>query len=528
MDVPLEEISPGDVAIVRPGERIPSDGVIVEGASSIDESMLTGEPLPKDRSMGERVTGGTLNLTGMLKVRITAPSGETVLDQIIRLVEEAISSKAPVQRIADRVASVFVPAVIAIAALSFVVWTAAGGQHHLNLAFTAAIAVLVVACPCALGLATPMAIMVGMGRGAERGILIKDSPTLETAARVRTVIFDKTGTLTAGEPAVVGVTSFDEEPPTEEALRLAAGAEKHSLHPLGKAIVEYALERRLEPPEPSDVEVHQGSGVRAVVEEKVVVVGNRALLEEMGVDLAHLDNRGNTGEGGSGGTTVYCAVDGRPSLALVFRDRIKPEAREAVEMLHAMGVRTVMLTGDTEAAAREVAARVGIPEVVAEVKPDDKHRVVREEKLRSRRGAVAMVGDGINDAPALEESDVGIAIGAGEDIAKESADIVLVGDDLRAVPNALELSRKTNRIIRENLFFAFVYNVVLIPVAAGALYPAFGIMLNPVLAAAAMSMSSISVVLNSLRLRGALRGGPGGTGTTSVAEVGGRYGAATS
>ena len=497
IDIPTAEIVVGDVAIVRPGEKVSVDGEIIEGESSVDESMLTGEPIPKDKTPGDRVTGGTMNLSGMLRVRVTAIGSDTLLAQIVTLVERAISTKAPVERLADKIASIFVPIVISISAVTFIVWYLLGPEPSFNFALVATIAVLIVACPCALGLATPTAIMVGMGKGAHMGVLIKSSVGLEQAAKIKTIIFDKTGTLTEGKPSVKDAIELAEG---TDALRLAASAERNSLHPIGAAIVEYARESGLQLGEPREIKTHQGRGLEAQVDEKTVLIGNRAFLTSRGVDLSrtHESEERLSAEGKS---TIFVAVNGSISLLLGISDTIKSGVKDVIERVHAMGISTLMITGDAKPAAERVARELGIERVIAEVLPADKSKAVTEEKSRSQ-GIVAMVGDGINDAPALTESDVGIAIGAGEDIALDAADIVLIGEDIKGILTAIELSKRTSRAIHQNLFFAFIYNLLLIPIAAGALYPFFGVLLNPILAAGAMSMSSVSVVSNSLRLRG--------------------------
>ncbi|MCA3748246.1 MAG: copper-translocating P-type ATPase [Rubrobacter sp.] len=511
-DVPVEEVVPGDTVVVRPGERIPVDGVVVGGRSAVDEAMITGESLPAEKGPGDEVIGGTINRTGSFRFRATKVGRDTALAQITRMVEEAQGSKAPIQRLADRISGVFVPAVMAVAAATFAVWWAFGPEPAFTHALLNMVAVLIIACPCAMGLATPTSIMVGTGRGAERGILIKGGETLEEAHRVDTVVLDKTGTLTKGRPRLTDVVpagGLGEE----ELLRLAAAAESASEHPLGEAVVAGARERGLALPSPEDFEAPTGLGVRAIVEGRAVLVGSRNLMEESGVRENGLGPRAEA-LSREGKTPILVAVDGRPAGLLAVADTIKEEAGEAVGMLHRMGLEVVMMTGDDRYAAEATARELGIDRVLAGVLPQDKAAEVR--RLQQEGKKVAMVGDGINDAPALAQADVGIAIGTGTDVALEAADITLVGGDVRGVARAIRLSRATIRNIRQNLFWAFAYNVALIPVAAGILYPFFSGgtvpeplrpvlgeygFLNPVLAAAAMALSSVTVVGNALRLR---------------------------
>jgi Cu+-exporting ATPase len=497
VDVPVEEVRVGDLVIVRPGERVPVDGVVVEGNSAVDESMLTGEPLPVDKGPGDEVVGATINKQGLLKFEATRVGAETALAQIIRLVQEAQGSKAPIQRLADQVASVFVPAVIAVAFATFAVWWALGGDF--TTAMIRLVAVLVIACPCALGLATPTAIMVGTGKGAELGILFKNSEALETAHRLQTVVLDKTGTLTVGEPTVTDVVGDD------GLLRLAASAERGSEHPLGQAIVAEAEARELPLADPQGFEAVAGKGVRARVEGHAVLVGKPMWIEAEGVSLGNLSDEVERLQGAAK-TAIVVTVDGEAAGVLGVADTLKAGSAEAVAQLHQLGLETVMLTGDNQRTAEAIAAQVGIDRVVAEVLPADKAALVGA--YRDTPHLVAMVGDGINDAPALAQADVGIALGTGTDVAMETADVTLMRGDLRVVPQALALSRATMRTIKQNLFWAFFYNVILIPVAAGALAPLPwdwipGILrqLHPVLAAFAMAFSSITVVSNSLRLR---------------------------
>ena len=507
-DVPLDVVRPGDLLRVRPGDRIPVDGVVVSGASSIDRSMLTGEPMPVETGPGDEVFGGTMNAGGSFVMRATRVGRDTALARIVELVRQAQGSKAPIQRLADRVSEVFVPIVLVAAALTFVAWFVLGPEPKLTLALTAFTAVLIIACPCAMGLATPTAIMVGTGRGAEAGVLIRGGEALETAGRVHVVVFDKTGTLTDGAPTVarvVAAAGFDE--PT--ILDLAASVEVGSEHPLGEAIAAHARERGLGSRPVDGFRATPGRGVegRVTVDgtDRSVLVGTAAFLRERGIEPDGLAADGAAAPVGA--TTVLVAIDGSPAGAISLADRVKPEARAAVDELARAGIEAWLLTGDARATALAVATAVGIPDerVIAEVLPEDKAAAV--ERLRAGGRVVAMVGDGINDAPALAGADVGIAIGTGADVAIEAADVTLIGGDPRGVARAIRLSRSTMRVVRENLAWAFGYNVVLIPVAMGVLFPAFGLLLNPALAAGAMALSSVSVVLNSLRLRAIRLGG---------------------
>jgi Cu+-exporting ATPase len=500
-EIRIEEVSVGDMVIVRPGERIAVDGEVAEGFSAVDESMLTGESLPAEKSVGAKVYGGTVNKSGSIRFRALRVGKETALAQIIRLVEEAQGSKAPIQALADKVASVFVPAVIAIATVTFIIWYFFGPKPSFSLALMNLIAVLIIACPCSLGLATPTAIMVGTGKGAEKGILIRDAAALELCHKVDAVVLDKTGTITKGQPEVVGITLVDQEmkPTLNEVVTLAASAEKFSEHPLGQAIARKATEMGLVPDDPQRFTAVPGGGIKATVRDGLdVVIGNKAMMRQEGVDLSPVGTV--ISDISSRGTTpVIMGSGGRAMAVFAIADTIKETSREAIERLKAMGIEVVMLTGDAHATARAIATQLGIERFFAEVMPSQKVEVVKS--LRSEGRITAMVGDGINDAPALAEADVGIAIGTGTDIAMEASDITLVKGDLRGVADAIRLSRLTIRTIKQNLFWAFFYNVVGIPVAAGVLYPFGGPLLNPMIAAAAMAFSSVSVVSNSLRLR---------------------------
>jgi Cu+-exporting ATPase len=501
VSVPIDQVRVGDVVIVRPGERIPVDGVVVEGRSAVDESMLTGEPVPVDKTSGDEVVGATINGQGLLRFEATRVGAETALAQIIRLVQQAQGSKAPIQRLADRVAGVFVPAVLGIALLTFVVWLGVSGD------FTGAmirlVAVLVIACPCALGLATPTAIMVGTGKGAALGILFKNSAALESAHRLKTVVLDKTGTLTRGEVAVTDIVPLATGVSQEQVLESAATVERGSEHPLGRAIVAEAEARGMALGQPEEFEATPGKGVRALVGSQAVLVGKPRWIEAEGFSLD-----GRSGEldrlQGQGKTVVVVIVDRNPVGLIGLADTLKDGSAEAVREMEQLGLEVVMLTGDNQRTAAVIAEGVGIDRVVAEVLPGDKAAEVKA--LQDAGHLVGMVGDGINDAPALAQADVGIALGTGTDVAMETADVTLMRGDLRSVPQALRLSQATMRTIKQNLFWAFFYNVILIPVAAGALYPLAWVpdilrQLHPVLAAFAMAFSSITVVGNSLRLR---------------------------
>ncbi|HEV2860486.1 MAG TPA: heavy metal translocating P-type ATPase [Pyrinomonadaceae bacterium] len=497
-DVPVEALSVGDEILVRPGEKIPADGVVTEGASAVDESMLTGESLPVEKGPGREVFAATVNRAGGFRFRAARVGRDTVLHKIVRMVEEAQGSRAPVARLADRISGVFTPVVICVAVLTFLVWFfAAPEEARLATALVNAVSVLIIACPCALGLATPTAVMVGTGRGAEAGVLIKGGEALETAHKIRCVVLDKTGTITEGRPAVMDVLpaeGFD----AEELLKAAAAAERGSEHPLGGAVVRRAEQSGVTLSAAENFQAFAGRGVEATVGGRRVLVGNAKLLSERGVSLDDLEGRaGALAEEGK--TPVYVAVGGRAAGLLAVADEVKADSRAAVEALKRLGMEVVMLTGDDGRTARAVARAVGVESVLAEVPPEGKAEEVR--KLQREGKAVAMVGDGINDAPALAQADLGIAVGSGTDVAIEAADVTLVGGSLVGVVTAVRLSRRTMRVIRQNLFWAFAYNTLGIPVAAGALYPFTGWLLSPVLASAAMALSSVSVVANSLRLR---------------------------
>jgi Cu+-exporting ATPase len=496
-DVPLADIQPGDRLRVRPGEKVPVDGVVLEGASSVDEAMITGEPGPVEKGPGARVTGSTLNGTGGFVMRAEKVGRDTLLARIVQLVAEAQRSRAPIQRLADSVAAWFVPAVLAVAALAFAAWGLLGPEPRFAHALVAAVSVLIIACPCALGLATPMSIMVGVGRGASAGVLVKDAEALETLARVDTLVVDKTGTLTEGRPRFVAALGLDgaEDP---ESLRLAASLERGSEHPLAGAIVGGAEERGLALSPVEGFSSQTGRGVRGTVEGRMVGLGSPAFFADRGLDWSALAGRAEEARR-EGRTVVFLAVDGRPRAVLVVADSLKESAREAIRDLRAEGLDLALLTGDSRTAAEAVGRALGIGRVVAEVLPEGKAEVVR--KLQAEGRVVAMAGDGINDAPALAAAQVGIAMGTGTDVAMQSAGITLVKGDLRGIVRARRLSRAVLGNIRQNLFWAFFYNALGIPIAAGVLYPWLGWLLSPMVAAAAMSLSSVTVITNALRLR---------------------------
>ena len=498
-DVPLADVRPGDLLRVRPGEKIPVDGRVVDGASAVDESMLTGEAMPASKAPGDEVIGATMNTTGTFVMRATRVGRETALANIVEMVKRAQGSKAPIQRLADRIAEFFVPAVLVIGALTFVVWMLGGPEPRLTFALTAFITVVVIACPCAMGLATPTAIMVGTGRGAEAGILIRGGEALEGAHRVNAIVFDKTGTLTVGKPSVGEVVPAPGST-LAEVLDLAGSAEKGSEHPVGAAILARAREDELGFRAASEFQAVGGHGVEAVVDGRRVRVGTARFLADGGIDVAPLATEAERAAAAAM-TPVWVAADGTLLGFVTVTDAVKPEAQAAVEELRRQGLEVWMVTGDGEKTARAIASRVGIDQdrVLANVLPGEKAAAI--ERLQARGLVVAMVGDGINDAPALARADVGISIGTGTDVAMEASDITLVGGDPRGVAGAIALSKATMRTIRQNLFWAFAYNVILIPIAMGVLFPSFGILLDPALAAGAMALSSVSVVSNSLRLR---------------------------
>ncbi len=498
-DVPLAEVVPGDRLRVRPGEKVPVDGVVVEGTSAVDESMVTGEPIPAEKRPGDRLIGATVNGTGSLVMAAERVGADTLLARIVQMVAEAQRSRAPIQRLADAVSAWFVPVVAAIAAVTFIVWTLWGPQPAITYGLVNAVAVLIIACPCALGLATPMSIMVAAGKGATIGVLFKDAAAIEKLREVDTLVVDKTGTLTLGKPKLVRVIAAGGVPEAE-LLALAAGLEAGSEHPLAAAIVDGARERGVGPARAEEFDSVTGKGVVGRVAGHRVALGNRALLEEIGVAPGGLAERAEELRR-EGQTAMFVAVDGAAAGLLGVADPIKDGTPEAIDALHREGLRIVMLTGDSRTTAEAVAQRLGIDEVRAEVLPDQKAEAVRVLQAAGR--SVAMAGDGINDAPALAQAEVGIAMGTGTDVAIESAGVTLVKGDLRGIVRARRLSRATVRNIRQNLFLAFVYNALAVPVAAGVLYPVFGILLSPILAAAAMSLSSVSVIGNALRLRGA-------------------------
>lgn len=496
-EVDLSEVGAGDLLRVRPGEKIPVDGTVLEGRSSVDESMVTGEPVPVEKNKDDRVTGGTVNGTGSLVMQATHVGEDTLLSQIVQMVAAAQRSRAPIQRLVDLVSSWFVPAVIIIAILTFIVWSLFGPDPAMAFALVNAVAVLIIACPCALGLATPMSIMVGTGKGASNGILIKNAEALETFEKIDTIVVDKTGTLTLGRPELVLVKPAG---PFDEAalLSLVAAVERSSEHPLAEAIVRGAETRNAPDSTATDFQSVTGEGAQASVDGQVVAIGNSKMMKRLGV---WSDEYGVEADQyrSEGQTVMFVSVDGAFAGMIGVADPIKETTPEAIKRLHAEGLKVVMLTGDSEATAQAVAAKVGIDEVHADVSPEDKHKIVSE--LQSGGARVAMAGDGINDAPALAQADVGIAMGTGTDVAMESAGVTLVKGDLLGVAKARELSRATMQNIRQNLFFAFIYNSLGVPVAAGVLYPFFGLLLSPMIAAAAMSLSSVSVIGNALRLR---------------------------
>ncbi len=496
-DIPLDQVVPGDRLRVRPGEKVPVDGEVLEGKGTVDESMITGEPIPVEKSAGASVIGGTINGTGSFVMRADRVGSETMLARIVRMVGEARRTRAPIQRVADRVSAYFVPTVVLVAILAFVIWAVVGPNPRLAHALVGAISVLIIACPCALGLATPMSIMVGTGRGARAGVLVRNAEALESLEKIDTLVFDKTGTLTEGKPRVVAIEPV-EGIETAELLRLSAGLERSSEHPLAAAVAGAATERGIAIPSAGDFQSRTGMGVEGRVEGRSVAIGTAALLRSLEVDPGPIETRAEALRR-DGQTVVLVAIDGRPAGLLGIADPIKESAAEAIADLRAMGIRLVMLTGDHRTSAEAVARRLGLNEFRAEVLPDQKADEVA--RLQAEGRSVAMAGDGINDAPALARANVGIAMGTGADVAMQSAGITLVKGDLRGVVRAFRLSRATMRNIRQNLTFAFLYNSMGVPVAAGLLYPFAHILLSPMIASAAMTLSSVSVILNALRLR---------------------------
>jgi P-type Cu+ transporter len=502
IDIPVDEVFVGDVIVVRPGEKIPVDGVVTEGRSAVDESMLTGESIPVEKNPGDEVIGATLNRTGSFRFQATKVGRDTALAQIVRLVEEAQGSKAPIQRLADHIASIFVPLVFGVAVIAFLVWYFFGPQPVVTLALLAFVAVVIIACPCAMGLATPTAIVVGTGKGAENGILIRSGEALERAYKLSAIVLDKTGTLTRGKPQVTDVIPAQapagDPAAIEELLRLAASAERGSEHPLGEAIVDEAKERGITMGAAADFEAIPGRGVQAAVDGVDVLLGNRRLMDERGLALGPLE-RTAVRLAEEGKTPMFVVRDGRLAGVIGVADVLKPGSIEAVRELETLGLEVYMITGDNRLTAEAIARQAGIKNVLAEVLPERKAQEVKQ--LQAAGKVVAMVGDGINDAPALAQADIGMAIGTGTDVAMETSDITLISGDLTRIPTAIRLSRATMRVIKQNLGWAFGYNIALIPIAAGILYPAFGILLDPAYAAVAMALSSVSVLSNSLRLR---------------------------
>jgi Cu+-exporting ATPase len=500
IELPVEDVVAGDVVHVRPGERVPVDGVVTEGASYVDESMLTGEPVPVQKRSGSEVVGSTINKTGAFTFRATRVGADTVLSQIIKLIEEAQTSKPPIQQMADKIAAVFVPVVMTVAAITFVAWLAFGPSPALSFAFVTAVSVLLIACPCAMGLATPTAIMVATGKGAEMGVLFRKGTALEALGHVDTVVMDKTGTLTKGRPELTDLLRADTSLSDEAVLRLVAAVEAKSEHPVGEAIVRAAKTGHgLALPEAQDFAAEPGFGVHATVDGRMVQVGADRYMRRLGIDLGPVAAAAEQ-FARNGKTPLYAAIDGRLAAALSVSDPLKDGSVEAVAALHALGLKVAMVTGDNRHTAEAIAAQVGIDTVLAEVLPDQKAAEVKRLQAANRR--VAFVGDGINDAPALAQADVGLAIGTGTDIAIEAGDVILMSGDLRGIINAVALSRRTLRTIVYNFVWAYAYNIALIPLAAGALYPFLQLLLNPMMAAGAMSISSLFVLANSLRLRG--------------------------
>ena len=500
MDIPVEEVLVGDTIQVRPGEKVPVDGVIVEGSSAVDESMLTGESLPVSKKSGDEVIGATLNKTGTFKFRATKVGKDTALAQIVKMVQDAQNSKAPIARLADTISGFFVPIVMILAVLTFVVWFDFGPQPQLVYGLVTAVSVLIIACPCALGLATPMSLMVGIGKGAENGILIRSGEALQTAQSIKTVVLDKTGTITKGKPELTDVIVADQQSIlSDELLRLAASVETVSEHPLAEAIVEGAKAKGLALGKPEAFEAIPGHGVTAIVDGRKVALGNLKMLKRLNVDLGDLEAKSET-LANDGKTPMFAAVDGKAAGIIAVADTVKEDSKEAIAALHQMGIEVVMITGDNRRTAEAIARQVGLDRVLAEVLPEDKAHNVH--LLQAEGKKVAMVGDGINDAPALAQADVGLAIGTGTDVAIEASDITLIKGSLKGVVTAIEVSRATMRNIKQNLVGAFIYNVLGVPIAMGVLFPFFGVLLSPLLAGAAMAFSSVTVVSNANRLRG--------------------------
>jgi Cu+-exporting ATPase len=496
-DIPVEEVLIGDIVVVKPGEKIPVDGVVIEGHSAVAESMVTGESIPVEKTVGHEVVGATLNKTGAFKFKATKVGKDTMLAQIIKMVEEAQGSKPPIARLVDVIAGYFVPAVILAAMVTFIIWFFFGPAPALTYAVLNFVAVMIIACPCALGLATPTSIMVGTGKGAEHGVLLRGGEALETAHKLNAIVLDKTGTITRGEPVVTDILSADGFQ-IEEILCLAASAEKGSEHPLGEAIVTKAQDRDISLVDPTAFNAIPGHGIEATISGKKLLLGNTRLMKENNIDIENMAQQSDD-LSSEGKTPMWVAVDGIIAGIIAVADTLKENSRTAVAALHHLGLKVVMITGDNKQTADAIARQTGVDRILAEVLPEGKAREVK--KLQDEGKIVAMVGDGINDAPALAQADVGIAIGTGTDVAMESSDITLISGDLTGVVTAIALSKATIRNIKQNLFWAFAYNTILIPVAAGVLFPFFGILLNPIFAAAAMGLSSVTVVTNALRLR---------------------------
>jgi Cu+-exporting ATPase len=500
MDLPVEEVLVGDVIQVRPGEKIPVDGVIVEGSSAVDESMLTGESMPASKKMGDEVIGATINKTGAFKFRTTKVGKDTALAQIVKMVQDAQNSKAPIARLADTVSGYFVPVVMILAVWTFVVWFVIGPQPQLVYALVTSVTVLIIACPCALGLATPMSLMVGIGKGAENGILIRSGEALQTARAIQTVVLDKTGTITKGKPELTDIVMSDQSSVNrDQLLRLAASVEKVSEHPLAQAIVEGAQARKLEFAEVKDFEAIPGYGVSAQVEYKRILIGNLKLMNREKIALGSLEEKSKS-LADDGKTPMFIALDGKAASIIAVADTVKEDSAEAIKALQELGIEVVMITGDNRRTAEAIARKVGVTRVLAEVLPEDKAKNVQQLQAEGKK--VAMVGDGINDAPALVQADVGLAIGTGTDVAIEASDITLIKGSLKGVVTAIEVSRATMKNIYQNLVGAFFYNVLGLPVAMGLLFPFFGLLLSPLIAGAAMAFSSVTVVGNANRLRG--------------------------